>query len=788
MTTKPHDRLLFIGGPDDLKYVPFLKSCLGGVSCAAIFKTPSTFFEIKQVCAAKNATAVISNSSALLAKLVENQSAGSLSKKPSINNYAGSLFKVPGTGIEVVFIDPLEQLFTIPYMKFMTTRYITKLTRPQNWYPVTQFNWRMFDEASFQGVHARFAEAVAIAIDIETFSHPPSIRCVGYTALFYSKAAGWSTESCVIPCDSLYALACIRQLNNLPVPKAFQNGKYDISYLQAYNAAPVNYLWDTAECFHSWYSELPKDLAYLNTFFVRESMYWKDLADTRDLKQYYMYCALDTWATINVLIAWFAEAPDWAMNNYANTFPLQFPCHLSEMTGIKKDFEEQDIVRAEIVPRIAEKRARLEILTDTPNFNPNSPVQVMQLLRVLGCADIKSTNEKDISKAILRHPVNEKILNLILEVRGDRKLISTYLRTDADVTKTSKKGAKEFYGHIAATDPLRRNRTNGRILYTLNPHGTDSGRLASKEHHFWCGLQIQNIPRGTDVKRTLIADNGYFIAEADLEQAESRDTAYIAGDECLIRATTGDRDFHSVNASAFFGVPYDSIYDDSTKRTKNKALRDLAKRVNHGAVYNMGPGVLIDTMGIDKIREAQRLLKLPSFWTLIQVAEHLLSTFHSTYISIEQVYYKNVTAEVMTTSMISSKAVHDVAYQANKQGLVRYCFGNPTKNKRDLNSYVAHPPQSLNAMTLNRAYMKVFYEIAMHPNHRGDFKLLAQIHDSILFQYRINRPDLPLLVKACMEIPVTIQGYDGKDRTFTVPAAVKAGKNSSGVRRWSLTE
>jgi len=44
-----------------------------------------------------------------------------------------------------------------------------------------------------------------------------------------------------------------------------------------------------------------------------------------------------------------------------------------------------------------------------------------------------------------------------------------------------------------------------------------------------------------------------------------------------------------------------------------------------------------------------------------------------------------------------------------------------------------------------------------------------------------------------MEIPITIRGYDGKIRTFTVPADVKKGKiGKDGIfkpaRYWSETE
>ncbi len=87
-------------------------------------------------------------------------------------------------------------------------------------------------------------------------------------------------------------------------------------------------------------------------------------------------------------------------------------------------------------------------------------------------------------------------------------------------------------------------------------------------------------------------------------------------------------------------------------------------------------------------------------------------------------------------------------------------------------------------MTLNKAFMLVFYDLAFKP----EFKLLAQIHDSILFQTKIGHEYLINEVKKRMEIPVTIQGYDGVTRTFTVPAAAKAGKDGNGAERWSQTE
>lgn len=744
-------RLLFVGTHADKVYLPRLKPCIGTASCAVILETPSTLHELSVIAKEKNATAIISTSPSLLQRLVNSNKRA----KPSIDNYAGSIFK--SNDREILFINPLEQLVTVPYGPFITSRYISKLTNPTAWMKPSVFNWNILEPSNATEIFEKYKHAYVIAIDIETFSNPLSIRCVGYTALFVDG----TSHSTVIPCDSTYNLSWIRRFNwELQAPKIFQNGKYDISYLSMYNAVPYNYLWDTATLFHSWYSELPKDLASLNSFCVRDSMYWKDLADTSDLRTYYLYNAKDTWVTATAWLAMMREMPQWAFNNYANEFPLLFPCHLAEMTGIRRDVPSLSVQCKEVESSIASKSSSLSKMLGVRDFNVNSPIQMKELLKILGCSDLESADAKNLAKAKLRHPLNTRIINQILSIRKERKLVSTYLTP-----------GKEY---------------KGRILYALNPHGTDTGRLASKEHHFWCGLQIQNIPRGDTVKKTFIADDGFVLAECDLEQAESRDTAHIAGDTSLIQAVSGTKDFHSVNASAFFGVPYDSIYDDTKGKTKDKALRDLAKRVNHGANYNMGPGVLVETMGEDKIAEAARILKLPRLWNYKQIAEHLLASFHKTYPAISHIYYPGVIHEVTTTKMLSSKATHKVEYQASKAGLVRYCFSDPSKSKSALNAYVAHPPQSLNAMTLNKAFMKVFYEIALR--YPRDFKLLAQIHDSILFQVRIGQERLIESVKQCMEIPVVVCGYDGKTREFTVPAAAKAGSDGRGSQNWGSTE
>jgi DNA polymerase I-like protein with 3'-5' exonuclease and polymerase domains len=744
--------LLFLGTEDDREYTPRLKSMVGVATVYVSYMPLTTITEVTMYCKKKGITGVITTSVTLL-KLLLN-ALGNPRSSPSLDSYAGSYFT--NSGIEFVFIHPLEHLSSVSYALFITKRFISKLTEPETWNESPAFKYELVTATNVDTIFASYHSAYAIAIDIETLKDPLSIRCIGYSAIFILNGSV-TVHSCVLPIDGDFALAWMRKFNwELKAPKIFQNGKYDISYLSRYNAVPYNYLWDTAHLFHSWYSELPKDLAFLGAFFVRKAMYWKDLAETNDLSEYYRYNALDTYTTALVWMEQMLQAPEWARNNYLMEFPLVFPCHLSEMTGMKRDMARLEAARAEIDSLIDTDNASLSRMVGTYPliFNVNSAPQNKALRTILGCSDIGSSDEKSLTKIGSRHPINRRITNKILDIRGNRKLASTYLTTGEK--------AKEL---------------NGRILYSLNPHGTDTGRLASKEHHFWCGLQIQNIPRGKAVKQTIVADAGFMFAEADLKQAESRDTAYISGDETLIAAVSGTRDFHAVNASSFFGTSYDKIFDDATGKTLDKKLRDLAKRTNHGATYLMGASVMLDTMGDEKVWEAKKLLGLPSAYGLLDVTKHLLSVFHRTYPSLESVFYPSVVHEVITTGML-----------VGGTGWTRRCFDRPDKNKLAKNAYVAHMPQSLNAMKLNKAFMRVFYEIAIAPEYAPHFKLCAQIHDSILFQFREGHEYLMDMVSERMGVPLTLKGYDGKTRTYTVPADVKAGKDGKGSKYWSDTE
>jgi len=709
---------------EDKPYLSRLSPAFKGVATRVYTGGASTLTELTAPLKKAGVRHIVTSRLDLLLKLLPPTQGRS---KPSIDNYAGSI--IPFDGIEFLIIHPLKQLRTVPFGYFLAARYISKIVAPHRWRQESSFDWKVVDSPEIYAEAKNWLErSTIIGVDIETVRKNAAIRCIGFCGL---DLATNTSQTYVFPIDSMQAVYWMRELCWLQIPKVFQNGKYDINYLLRYGCPVWGYMYDTVNMLHCWYSELPKDLASVSALLVRNSMYWKDLADTNDTMEYYKYNALDCWATAESAIAWLLEAPDWALANYKHKFPQVAPAIMCELRGIKRDPEALALAAAEAEKKQSALLTSLQTAVGKPGFNPSSPVQVKKLLHVLGYKKAESSDEKTLVEAATTHPLIGWFVDKILEYREERKLSSTYLKTGED--------ASEF---------------KGRVLFALNPHGTDTGRYASKQHHFWCGLQVQNIPAGPSVKGTLVADPGFEIWEADYSQAEDRGVAYKSGDKNLLDIFNRGVDSHSYKAAMFFGLQYEEIYDEESGKVLRKDIRQLGKRINHGANYNMGARVLLETMGSKAVREAARLLGLPSNISPLDVCKHLLFAYERAFPTVKTRYYAHIKKQVKTTN----KLVGDT-------GWTRYCFGDPTESKVALNAYVAHVTQSMNAMILDKAFMAVFKTLAFDP----DFKLLAQIHDSILFQLRKGRDDLALKVKELMTFPVPVTDCAGVERTLVVP-------------------
>jgi DNA polymerase I-like protein with 3'-5' exonuclease and polymerase domains len=676
-----------------------------------------------------------------------------ITKSRVLQDYMGSFFTQRGKTF--LILPPLAWQHTVNYGAFLIKRYLTKLSAPDDWPTYSPFKYRVVDEVdAAESADTYFNKygksATAVAVDIETLSDydesadkwTPVITCLSICDID-------TLETICIPLRSEQQYLLAKRILEAPIPKIFQNGKYDISYLLLWRIETAKYYFDTMNLAHAIYSELPKRLSFIASFYLREVTFWKDENTMLDQQAHYRYNAKDAYNTACVFLAQLRNLPDYAYKNYLRQFPKEHVCLYMGFNGLPLDTVALKDARATTVSEVEKLGEELEAFT-YKGFNPNSPKQVLDVINaMLGWLKkplAKSTDDAVLRELSVTHPLLAVFIDKLVKYRERSKYFSTYLNAKPLCNK---------------------------IFYTISTCGTDTGRLSSAASSFsYCvrikrngegewenfGTQIQNLP--PEYRKVIRAPEGWKFAEVDYAQSESRCTAYLAQDTTLIQTVESSPDFHSTNASLFFGIPFEQLYDVKEKKKLNKELRDLAKRVNHGANYNMGAGVLLQTMGLQHVRKAQELLKLPKDWGPLAVCEYLLKCFDTTYPRIRKGYYNEVTKEILETKKLVSPL-----------GWTRYCFGDPLK-KLNLNAYVAHGPQNLSVQILNEGMAKVYAQLV-----DKTFRLLAQIHDSLLIMYKDTPENIEKLHKVVefVTIPVTIHG-----RTMVIPPELSYGKDVWG--------
>lgn len=708
--------------------------------------TPTTLTELQFKCKAHGIHALLIANPRLLDMTLN----GMLDYNPpasriavTLDDYQGSFLDMKG--IPAVVLNPPERLQTVAYERHVFNKFISKLTKPGDWFPQTKFAWEVANESTITDLFARFQSARLIAVDIETPLNNPNlvINCISFTAWWPDNH---TSLSIVLPMDNMFWVSWVRKFCAINIPKILQGGTYDALYLLRYGIPLHAWLYDTLNLFHSLFSELPKRLDFVAAYSCRKIRFWKDDGKTGNLEDYYRYNALDGWGTLNSCLSLLSNYPSWAKTNYLMEFPMVFPSLHCEIEGWKVDPVKFEEVRKEKVANAEVKLATLRTVLKAPEFNPRSHIHMKKLFTILGCGDLGSTDKAATMKAKFRHPLNATILEIKDDYVKDAKLLSTYI-TEA-----------KFLGW--------------RLYYRLNPAGTDTGRLASSESSYWIGFQIQNIPRGDAVKQFLISDPGWLLAEPDFEQSEARCVAYMSGDKKLLWLVESPNDYHSWNVQEFFGLPYESIYDNEKKTTKGKEakeIRDLSKRTNHGANYNMGESVMLDTMGPKHVSKAKLLLKLPALWTLKQVCAYMLDRYATTYVGVKRDFYDAIIKEIELTSKLVSPL-----------GWTRHFFSKPSRtNKPALNAAVAHGPQNLSVTIINRGFYAIWRR-CVYGDFVGVVRIKAQIHDSIPYQYKVGSEWVNEEVTKMLRIPVQIKGADSVTRTMVIPPS-----NSWGKERWS---
>ena len=254
-----------------------------------------------------------------------------------------------------------------------------------------------------------------------------------------------------------------------------------------------------------------------------------------------------------------------------------------EIEGVRIDTVQLRRYASALATEMNEIQEEVRAMAEDPNLNILSPKQIGVLLFEKLRLDPKikpksgvrysyPTDEDTLNALSHKHP----IINEILEYRGVKKLLSTYI--------------EPFPNYISPA--------TGKIHTTFNQALTATGRLSSSKPN------LQNIPirteRGKEIRKAFVPSHpGGLIVSADYSQIELRIMAHLSCDTHLINAFRDGQDVHAITASKIFGVPLEEVTADQ---------RRIAKTANFGIMYGISSFGLAQRLHIGR-SEAKKIIE-----------------------------------------------------------------------------------------------------------------------------------------------------------------------------------
>lgn len=465
-----------------------------------------------------------------------------------------------------------------------------------------------------------------------------------------------------------------------------QNLKYDLAVIENnFDIKDVNIYADTMLL--AWLLN-PENNVGLDTlalrFFNHAMVKFKDVVQkgenfsTVPLEKACEYASEDAWMTLR-LYHKLHEMLDPHLLNLAKEVEFPFIRTLMKMEkeGIQIDGAYFETLLKRTDHAIEALKTEIFTLCDA-TFNLNSTQQLGNVLfEQLGLPTVKktktgySTDENVLNELLDKHPSIAKIL----EYRELYKLRSTYIEPLLKLSKES---------------PL------GRVHTSFIQTGTATGRLSSKDPN------LQNIPvkteLGREVRGGFVAKEGYKLIGIDYSQIELRLLAHFSGDEAMVHAFQAGKDIHKETALKLFG------------EEEAAAKRGVAKSINFGLLYGMGPKRLSETLGITT-KEAKSYIE--SYFATFPTIKNYLTS---------------------------------VAEDAKKEGFVQTLLGRKRFfdfEHANAMQYAGYLREAVNTVFQGSAadLIKLSMNKIMQTLVDDEAKLLLQIHDELIFEVKEARAE-----------------------------------------------
>ena len=368
-----------------------------------------------------------------------------------------------------------------------------------------------------------------------------------------------------------------------------------------------------------------------------------------------------------------------------------------EMAGVRIDSEALAVYAVELNRKLAELEAAIRTEAGEPNLNINSARQLGEVLfgkmRIAEKPKMTKTKQfctdEDYLQSFAR---KHRIVDLILEYRGVKKLLSTYVEALPQLV----------------------NRSTGRIHTSFNQAVTATGRLSSTNPN------LQNIPvrddMGRRIRKAFIpSDDDHLLLSADYSQVELRLMAHLSGDESLIAAFEHGEDIHAATAAKLFNKTLDEVTSEERRR---------AKTANFAIIY-----------GISAFGLSQRL-EIPR-----KEAKEIIDGYFASYPGVKK-YMDNVVEKAKEEGFVSTifgrrRYLNDIAsHNAIARGLVE-------------RNAVNAPIQGSAADIMKIAMINVHRRFAAEGIRS---RVILQVHDELVVDMlRSEQERVTAIVTECME-------------------------------------
>ncbi len=347
-----------------------------------------------------------------------------------------------------------------------------------------------------------------------------------------------------------------------------------------------------------------------------------------------------------------------------------------ELTGVRINANELAELSQRFTARLREMENEVYLLAGG-EFNIASPMQVGEVLFGRLKIDPRakrtakgaySTTEEILEKYRNSNP----IVDLILKIRGLRKLLTTYVNALPELV----------------------NPATGKIHTSYNQTVTATGRISSTNPN------LQNIPIRTDdgreIRRAFIADPDCVIFSADYSQIELRLIADLSGDKDMIDAFLSGADIHQATAAKIYKESIDEV---------TESQRRNAKTANFGIIYGISAFGLSERLGIPR-----------------QEAKMLIDGYFESYPQVRE-YMNNNIASARESGYVSTikgrkRILPDIA---SRNAVVR---GYAERNA------INAPIQGSAADIIKIAMIDIFREFEQR-NLRS--RMIMQVHDELVF-------------------------------------------------------